>query len=63
WKVVTGAPKDDATARQILNAWKNDTPLGKGVSMAPFKFNSEKSLYEICHKKQIQPYLDFYHHT
>jgi len=63
WKVVTGAPKDHATARQILDAWRNDTPLAACVSMAPFKFNSEKSLEEICRKKQIQPYLDFYHHT
>lgn len=63
WKEVTGAGDENASARMILDAWKNQTPLAAGISMAGEGKNLTTFLSEYRTRPGYQPFLDFYHHT
>jgi len=63
WKEVTGAGPAHATARMILEAWKNNTPLAAGISMACQGNTAAEFLKEFRSRPGYQPYLDFFHHT
>ncbi len=61
WKEVTGAGPAHATARMILDAWKNNTPLAAGVSMVPTPKSMKDLDAEFYRRPGVQPFLDFYH--
>lgn len=61
WKEVRSAAATHASARLILAAWKNNTPLAEDVTMN----ESGKTIKQLNEKffkqRGVQPYLDFYH--
>ncbi|GAH19076.1 unnamed protein product, partial [marine sediment metagenome] len=63
WKEVTGAGPDHASARLILEAWKNDTPLSDGITMFGPDRSMKDVLKDYTDRPGHTPYLDFYHHT
>jgi len=63
WKEVTGAGGQHVSARLILEAWKNNTPLAAGISMACQGNTAAEFLKEFRSRPGYQPYLDFYHNT
>jgi hypothetical protein len=63
WKGVTGAGSTHATARMILDAWKNNTPLAADVSMVPTPKSMKDLDAEFHRRPGVQLFLDFDHST
>lgn len=61
WKEVRSAGKSNSSARLILEAWKNDTPLATGITM----FGGDRTMKDVLKSYQdrpgFQPFLDFFH--
>lgn len=61
WKSVRSAEKSNSSARLILDAWKNNTPLAEGISMHPDDKTISDLNQEFFSRPGYQPYLDFFH--
>lgn len=63
WKAVRSAGESHSSARLILEAWRNDTPLAEGITMNVPGKTIAKLNREFFARRGFQPFLDFYHHT